>query len=142
MRPIQMVDLKTQYQHIKDDVDHALQEVIDSAAFIQGKAVQDFARSLEAYLDIKHVIPCANGTDALQIVLMALDLQPGDEVICHDEPGYWKPERGGSGNGEPAHEQYAWAESGHVQPLERLGRSGGGRAGFAARRCSGTSAST
>ena len=81
MRPIQMVDLKKQYQDIKADVDLAIHEVLDSAAFINGKAVQDFARSLEAYLGVKHVIPCANGTDALQIAMMALDLQPGDEII-------------------------------------------------------------
>ena len=81
MEPIQMVDLKTQYQHIKSDVDTAIQGVLDSCAFINGKPVQDFARSLADYLKVKHVIPCANGTDALQIALMALDLQPGDEVI-------------------------------------------------------------
>lgn len=81
MEPIQMVDLKTQYQHIKLDVDTAIQGVLDSCAFINGKPVQDFARSLADYLKVKHVIPCANGTDALQIALMALDLQPGDEVI-------------------------------------------------------------
>src|SRR5215471_12645928 len=82
MRKIEMVDLKTQYQHIKPDIDHAIQEVIDSAGFIGGKAVQEFSRELAAYLGVKHVIPCANGTDALQISMMAMDLQPGDEVIC------------------------------------------------------------
>jgi dTDP-4-amino-4,6-dideoxygalactose transaminase len=76
-----MVDLKQQYAKIKTEVDLAIQEVINSAAFIQGKAVQDFAAGLSKYLGVKHVIPCANGTDALQIALMALDLQPGDEVI-------------------------------------------------------------
>ncbi|MBC6490199.1 DegT/DnrJ/EryC1/StrS family aminotransferase [Flavihumibacter stibioxidans] len=81
MRPIQMVDLKQQYQQIKAEVDAAIHEVIDSAAFINGKAVQDFSASLAGYLGAKHVIPCANGTDALQIAMMALDLQPGDEVI-------------------------------------------------------------
>ncbi len=81
MRPIQMVDLKQQYQQIKAEVDAAIHEVLDTAAFINGKAVQDFSKSLEAYLQVKHVIPCANGTDALQIAMMALDLQPGDEVI-------------------------------------------------------------
>jgi UDP-2-acetamido-2-deoxy-ribo-hexuluronate aminotransferase len=81
MRPIQMVDLKQQYAKIKTEVDTALQEVLDTAAFINGKAVQDFAAHLSRYLNVKHVIPCANGTDALQIALMALDLQPGDEVI-------------------------------------------------------------
>lgn len=81
MRPIQMVDLKQQYVKIKKEVDTAIQEVIDNAAFIQGKAVADLAAGLSAYTGSRHVIPCANGTDALQIVLMALDLQPGDEVI-------------------------------------------------------------
>jgi len=81
MRPIQMVDLKQQYAKIKTEVDSSLQEVLDTAAFINGKAVQDFSAHLARYLNVKHVIPCANGTDALQIALMALDLQPGDEVI-------------------------------------------------------------
>src|SRR5580765_8257334 len=81
MRTIQMVDLKQQYSKIKKDVDAAIHEVLDSAAFINGKAVTDFAQSLSQYLGVKHVIPCANGTDALQIAMMALDLQPGDEVI-------------------------------------------------------------
>lgn len=81
MEPIQMVDLKRQYKQIKSEIDTAIQDVIDSAAFINGKPVQDFATSLSAYLGTKHVIPCANGTDALQIAMMALDLQPGDEVI-------------------------------------------------------------
>ncbi|HEY8399538.1 MAG TPA: DegT/DnrJ/EryC1/StrS family aminotransferase [Flavihumibacter sp.] len=81
MRPIQMVDLKQQYQQIKSEVDSAIHKVLDSAAFINGKAVQDFSQALANYLGAKHVIPCANGTDALQIALMALDLQPGDEVI-------------------------------------------------------------
>lgn len=81
MQALQMVDLKRQYLRIKDEVDAAIQEVIDTTAFINGPQVKQFASDLEAYLDIKHVIPCANGTDALQIALMALDLQPGDEVI-------------------------------------------------------------
>lgn len=81
MDSIQMVDLKKQYQKIKSEVDVALQSVIDSAAFINGKPVQDFTLHLSEYLNIKHVIPCANGTDALQIAMMALDLQPGDEII-------------------------------------------------------------
>ncbi|MBX2922954.1 MAG: DegT/DnrJ/EryC1/StrS family aminotransferase [Chitinophagaceae bacterium] len=81
MRPIQMVDLKKQYEHIKRDVDAAIHDVLDSCAFINGKAVQDFTENLGTYLQVKHVIPCANGTDALQIALMALGLQPGDEVI-------------------------------------------------------------
>jgi len=76
-----MVDLKRQYTKIKSEVDSAIQEVIDNAAFINGKAVTDLAASLAAYSGSKHVIPCANGTDALQIAMMALDLQPGDEVI-------------------------------------------------------------
>lgn len=81
MRPIQMVDLKQQYAAIKTEVDTAIHEVLDSAAFINGKAVTDFSAALSRYLDIKHVIPCANGTDALQIAMMALGLEPGDEVI-------------------------------------------------------------
>lgn len=81
MRPVQMVDLKQQYEHIKADVDMAIHEVLDSGAFINGKPVQDFAQNLGSYLGSKHIIPCANGTDALQIALMALDLQPGDEII-------------------------------------------------------------
>jgi UDP-2-acetamido-2-deoxy-ribo-hexuluronate aminotransferase len=81
MAPIQMVDLKTQYSRIKDQVDRAVLEVLESAAFINGKPVQDFCQSMSDYLGVKHIIPCANGTDALQIAMMALDLQPGDEVI-------------------------------------------------------------
>lgn len=81
MLPLQMVDLKRQYQKIKPEVDAAIADVIDSTAFIGGKDVQLFAEELAAYLGVKHVIPCANGTDALQIGLMALDLQPGDEII-------------------------------------------------------------
>lgn len=81
MEAIQMVDLKAQYRHIKAEIDQSVLDVIASAAFINGKPVQDFATHLAAYLGVKHVIPCANGTDALQIAMMALDLQPGDEVI-------------------------------------------------------------
>ncbi|HEY0730995.1 MAG TPA: DegT/DnrJ/EryC1/StrS family aminotransferase, partial [Chitinophagaceae bacterium] len=81
MRPIQMVDLKQQYKKIKSEVDAAVLEVLDSCAFINGPQVQQFANSLANYHGSKHVIPCANGTDALQIAMMALDLQPGDEVI-------------------------------------------------------------
>ncbi|MEY3188244.1 MAG: hypothetical protein RIT41_779, partial [Bacteroidota bacterium] len=81
MRKIQMVDTKNQYLAIKAEVDGAIQEVLDSAAYINGKAVKDFAQNLSTYLGVDHVIPCANGTDALQIAMMALDLQPGDEVI-------------------------------------------------------------
>lgn len=78
---MQMVDLKTQYEKIKEEVNAGIQEVLDTSAFIQGPAVKRFQENLERYLDVKHVIPCANGTDALQIAMMALDLQPGDEVI-------------------------------------------------------------
>jgi UDP-2-acetamido-2-deoxy-ribo-hexuluronate aminotransferase len=81
MRPIQMVDTKTQYLHIKNEVDAAIHEVLDTAAYINGKPVQAFTAALSSYLNVKHTIPCANGTDALQIAMMALDLQPGDEVI-------------------------------------------------------------
>jgi UDP-2-acetamido-2-deoxy-ribo-hexuluronate aminotransferase len=81
MRPIQMVDLKQQYLKIKDEVDKAVIGVMESTAFIGGKQVTDFGKSLETYLGVKHVIPCANGTDALQIAMMGLGLQPGDEVI-------------------------------------------------------------
>lgn len=78
---IQMVDLKGQYKKIKQEVDAAIQEVIDSAAFINGPAVKGFAQNLSDYMGGCHVITCANGTDALQIALMALGLKPGDEVI-------------------------------------------------------------
>lgn len=76
-----MVDLKQQYHKIKTEVDEAVLGVLESSAFINGKPIQDFANNLSAYLGIKHVIPCANGTDALQIAMMALGLEPGDEVI-------------------------------------------------------------
>lgn len=81
MRPIQMVDTKTQYQKIKPEVDQAVLQVMESSGFINGKAVQDFAANLSGYLSVKHTIPCANGTDALQIAMMALGLEPGNEVI-------------------------------------------------------------
>lgn len=81
MKPIQMVDTKTQYLKIKTEVDAAIHEVLDSAAYIGGKAVATFTSSLNDYIGSKHTIPCANGTDALQIAMMALGLQPGDEVI-------------------------------------------------------------
>ena len=81
MRPIQMVDTKNQYLKIKTEVDAAIHEVLDSAAYINGKAVQDFTKSLNDYIGSTFTIPCANGTDALQIAMMALGLQPGDEVI-------------------------------------------------------------
>lgn len=76
-----MVDLQSQYLHIKEDIDRGIQAVIDSAAFIKGPAVISFQKNLEQYTGAKHVIPVGNGTDALQIALMALGLQPGDEVI-------------------------------------------------------------
>src|SRR4051812_27401591 len=81
MKAIQMVDLKSQYKKIKTEIDSAVIGVLESSAFINGKPVQEFADNLAQYLGAKHVIPCANGTDALQIAMMALDLQPGDEVI-------------------------------------------------------------
>ena len=81
MTPIQMVDLRKQYLHIKPQVDKAVIDVLESTAFINGKPVQQFAAALSSYLGVRHVIPCANGTDALQIAMMALGLQPGDEVI-------------------------------------------------------------
>lgn len=76
-----MVDLKRQYHKIKNEVDEAVLSVIGSTAFIGGKPIQEFTNNLSSYLGVKHVIPCANGTDALQIAMMALDLKPGDEVI-------------------------------------------------------------
>lgn len=81
MDNIQMVDLKSQYKKIKSAVDKAIVDVIESTQFINGPEVKSFQSELESYLGTKHVIPCANGTDALQISLMALDLKPGDEVI-------------------------------------------------------------
>lgn len=84
MRKIQMVDLQTQYQLIKPKVDAGMQEVLSSAQFINGPAVKHFQADLEAYLGVKHVIPCANGTDALQVAMMGLGLMPGDEVITAD----------------------------------------------------------
>jgi len=84
MKKIQMVDLKSQYDKIKDTVNASIQEVLDTNAYINGPQVHQFQKSLEEYLDIKHVIPCANGTDALQIAMMGLDLKPGDEVITAD----------------------------------------------------------
>lgn len=80
-KKIQMVDLKGQYEKIKDEVDAGIREVLNTTAFINGPAVKEFQADLEKYLDAKHVIPCANGTDALQIAMMALGLKPGDEVI-------------------------------------------------------------
>ncbi|RCW94029.1 dTDP-4-amino-4,6-dideoxygalactose transaminase [Winogradskyella arenosi] len=79
-----MVDLQSQYAKIKDIVDPSIQEVMDSAAFINGPKVHEFQKNLEDYLGVKHVIPCANGTDALQIAMMGFGLKPGDEVITAD----------------------------------------------------------
>ena len=84
MRKIQMVDLQTQYQFIKPQVDAGMQEVLSSTQFINGPTVRNFQADLEAYLAVKHVIPCANGTDALQVAMMGLGLKPGDEVITAD----------------------------------------------------------
>lgn len=81
-QPIQMVNLKTQYHHIKAEIDQAVIDCIGSTAFINGPAVKEFQSGLEKYLEVKHVIPCANGTDSLQIAMMALGLEKGDEVIC------------------------------------------------------------
>ncbi|MFA6126670.1 MAG: DegT/DnrJ/EryC1/StrS family aminotransferase [Bacteroidales bacterium] len=81
MRKIEMVDIRTQYLRLKPEIDHAISEVLESSAFIKGPAVDSFRKELSDYLSISHVIPCANGTDALQVALMALDLKPGDEVI-------------------------------------------------------------
>ena len=82
MKKIKMVDLKGQYNYIKDQVNQSVLETIESTQFINGPRVKSFQEHLEKYLSVKHVIPCANGTDALQIALMALDLKPGDEIIC------------------------------------------------------------
>lgn len=79
-----MVDLKGQYEDIKKEVNDSIAEILDSSAFINGPHVHAFQKELEAYLGVKHVIPCANGTDALQICMMGLGLQPGDEVITAD----------------------------------------------------------
>jgi UDP-2-acetamido-2-deoxy-ribo-hexuluronate aminotransferase len=80
-KEIQMVDLKGQYRKIQAEVDAAVLNVIHDASFINGPAVNSFSKNLSAYLGGVHVIPCANGTDALQIAMMALGLKPGDEVI-------------------------------------------------------------
>ncbi len=81
MKPIQLVDLHTQYSRIKSEIDEAVLDVIESSAYINGPEVKKFQAELEEYLGVKHVIPCANGTDALQIALMAIDAEPGDEII-------------------------------------------------------------
>ncbi|SDS12803.1 DegT/DnrJ/EryC1/StrS family aminotransferase [Gramella sp. MAR_2010_147] len=84
MKKIQMVDLKGQYEGIKDEVNKGMQEILEETSFINGPHVHAFQKELEDYLDVKHVIPCANGTDALQIAMMGLGLKPGDEVITAD----------------------------------------------------------
>ena len=84
MKKIQMVDLQGQYAKIKDVVDPSIEEVMNTATFINGPKVHQFQKNLEEYLGVKHVIPCANGTDALQIAMMGLGLKPGDEVITAD----------------------------------------------------------
>ncbi len=76
-----MVDLQGQYQRLKPEIDAEIQKVLNTSSYINGPAVQEFARDMEKYLDVKHVIPCANGTDALQVAMMGLGLKPGDEVI-------------------------------------------------------------
>ena len=81
MQNIPMVDLVGQYNKIKPEVDNAIQEILSTAAFINGPYVKKFQEDLQQYLNVKHVIPCANGTDALQVAMMALNLEPGDEVI-------------------------------------------------------------
>jgi dTDP-4-amino-4,6-dideoxygalactose transaminase len=84
MKKIQMVDLQGQYQQIKDTVNNSIQEVLNTSAYINGPLVHEFQADLEKYLNVKHVIPCANGTDALQIAMMGLGLEQGDEVITAD----------------------------------------------------------
>lgn len=84
MKKIQMVDLQSQYEHIKEEVNTSISQVLNSSTYINGPLVKEFQKDLEDYLDVKHVIPCANGTDALQIAMMGLGLQPKDEVITVD----------------------------------------------------------
>jgi len=84
MQKIEMADLVGQYRRIKPEIDQAIQTVLDTGRFIGGPAVDSFTSNLALYLDVKHVVPCANGTDALQVAMMALNLQPGDEVITAD----------------------------------------------------------
>ncbi len=78
---IPMVDLQGQYKRLKSEIDTEIQKVLNTSSYINGPAVQEFASDMEKYLDVKHVIPCANGTDALQVAMMGLGLKPGDEVI-------------------------------------------------------------
>ena len=84
MKKLQMVDLKGQYEKIQNKVNKAITDVIESSAFINGPEVKGFQEDLESYLDVKHVIPCGNGTDALQISMMALGLEQGNEIITVD----------------------------------------------------------
>ena len=84
MKKLQMVDLKGQYDKISTTVNASIQEVLNTTSYINGPQVHEFQKNLENYLNVKHVIPCANGTDALQIAMMALNLKPGDEVITAD----------------------------------------------------------
>jgi UDP-2-acetamido-2-deoxy-ribo-hexuluronate aminotransferase len=84
MQKIEMADLVSQYKRIKPEIDHAIQNVLDTGRFIGGPALDSFTAHLARYLDVRHVVPCANGTDALQVAMMALNLQPGDEVITAD----------------------------------------------------------
>lgn len=84
METIRMVDLIRQYKTMKVEIDQAIQEVLETSSFINGSAVREFSANLSRYLDVPYAIPCGNGTDALQVALMALDLQPGDEVIVPD----------------------------------------------------------
>ena len=81
MKKMSMVDLVSQYKKIKTEIDTAINDVVVSSAYINGPDVKHFAKELEEYLNVKHVIPCANGTDALQIAMMALNFKPGDEII-------------------------------------------------------------
>ena len=84
MQKIEMADLVSQYKRIKPEIDHAIQNVLDTGRFIGGPALDSFNANLAQYLDVRHVVSCANGTDALQVAMMALNLQPGDEVITAD----------------------------------------------------------
>ena len=79
---VQMVDLMNQYHKIKNEIDSGIISVVESGKYVNGPIVKQFSENLSAYLDVKNVIPCANGTDALQVAFMALDLKPGDEIIC------------------------------------------------------------
>ena len=84
MKKLQMVDLVSQLAPIKDEINNAFTEIMENASFVNGPYVHQFQADLEKYLGVKHVIPCANGTDALQIAMMGLGLKPGDEVITAD----------------------------------------------------------